>query len=175
MWRETKPLGLQQLPIYIMHVRNGPVTELLVHSEMFFIRLQSSLRGLLDMLYSGPRTLRIRHASWISFLFTICFFEWVHWNSVRDGEVGAEEDNGSPRLSYQPMRKKSNGSVSTHKTYGIILRERIGSPSVHPRSSVHPPPPSYTTNPHYHSPQSFLPLIMWFVYSQDLWKWLDNI
>lgn len=102
----------------------------------------------------------VMQAEFLFCLRYVSLSEWFHWNSVRDGEVGAEEDNGPPRLSYQPMRKKSNGSVSTHKTYGIILRERIGSPSVHPRSSVHPPPPSYTTNPHYHSPQSFLPLIM---------------
>lgn len=88
------------------------------------------------------------------FLFCLRYVslsEWFHWKSVRDGEVGAEEDNGPPRLSYQPMRKKSNGSVSTHKTYGIILRERIGSPSVHPRSSVHPPP----TKLHYKSTLPF--------------------
>ncbi|CAG59461.1 uncharacterized protein GVI51_G03795 [Nakaseomyces glabratus] len=125
-----------------MHVRNGPATELL-STRRCFSSVYRVVYVVCSICYTPDRELygSVMQAEFLFCLRYVSLSEWFHWNSVRDGEVGAEEDNGPPRLSYLPMRKKSNGSVSTHKTYGIILREReLG---VHPFT---PDPPF--THPH---------------------------
>lgn len=107
-----------------------------------------------SICYTPDRELygSVMQAEFLFCLQYVSLSEWFHWKSVRDGEVGAEEDNGPPRLSYQPMRKKSNGSVSTHKTYGIILRERENWESIRSPQILRSPTP---TKLHYKSTLPF--------------------